>query len=75
MQKPKSLCENRNNVRTLTLLIVYQIISSMLFISDLYNDGAGEAQSVQCLTRPDDQGLIPSRGKGFFLYPVCPDQL
>jgi hypothetical protein len=23
----------------------------------------------------DDRGLIPGRGKGFFLYPLCPDRL
>jgi hypothetical protein len=25
--------------------------------------------------RLDDQGSIPGTGKGFFLYPLCPDQL
>jgi hypothetical protein len=23
----------------------------------------------------DDRGSIPGRGKGFFLYPLCPDRL
>jgi hypothetical protein len=34
--------------------------------------------SVQCLTtcaRPGDRDSIPGRGKGFFLYPLCPDRL
>jgi hypothetical protein len=25
--------------------------------------------------RPGDRGSIPGRGKGFFLYPLCPDRI
>jgi len=41
--------------------------------------GAGLALS-QCSVwlragRPGDRGSIPGGGKGFFLYPLCPDRL
>jgi hypothetical protein len=35
----------------------------------------GASVSIMSDFRLDDLGLIPGRGKGFFLKPVCPDQL
>jgi hypothetical protein len=35
----------------------------------------GSSVSIVSDYRLDDQGSIPGKGKGFFLCPLCPDQL
>jgi len=34
-----------------------------------------ETSGIVSDCRLDYRGSIPGRGKGFFLYPLCPDQL
>jgi hypothetical protein len=45
-------------------------------LQELFSYTSGIAQvSIVSDYRLDNWDLIPNKGKGFFLYPLCPDQL
>jgi hypothetical protein len=59
------------------LLFVRKFVFEKFILAVTFDDIVSWGSSVSILSdyKLDEEDLIPSRGKGFFLWPLCPDQL